>query len=310
MDCALDTPVALFVFNRPQLTRDLLALVRAARPKRLFVVADGPRRERGQTEAILVDETRAILEDIDWPCDVRRLYAAENLGCRARVSSGLDWLFEQVPEAIILEDDCHPSPAWFPFAEAMLQRYRDDDRVAMISGTNYAPDMACDGDYRFARYYSIWGWATWSRAWRTYDPEMESWPATRAAGTLSSLYPDPGLGAYLSDCFDRTHAGQIDTWDFQWFHTCLTANRLCIVPSVNLITNVGYDGTRAPTRGMGMPVSELRLRPNGDPATLLPDVRYERAVWTEHLHAGPPPSTRQRVEGRLLKLAQRARRRA
>ncbi len=170
----LTTPVALVVFNRPDVTRLVVEAVRQAKPPILLVVADGPRRP---DEVARCDEVRAIVLDaVDWECDVRTNFADANLGCRRRVSSGLDWVFDEVPEAIVLEDDCLPVPSFFTYCDALLDRYRDDERVMHIGGMQLSPTGRCSASYRFSRFTHVWGWATWRRAWQHYDVAMGGWP--------------------------------------------------------------------------------------------------------------------------------------
>ena len=114
-------PVVLAIFNRPHLTSQVYERVRAARPPRLLVVADGPRP--GQPEDVhLCAATREIVTSPDWPCDLLTDFADENLGCRRRMSSGLDWVFRECSEAIILEDDCLPHSSFFEFCSNMLRQ--------------------------------------------------------------------------------------------------------------------------------------------------------------------------------------------
>ena len=128
--------VALIVFNRPEVTKIVFERIRQATPGRLMVIADGPREGRqGEADACL--RVRQIVEHVDWPCEVLKNYSAANMGCGARVASGIDWVFQHVEQAIILEDDCLPDPTFFRFCEGLLERYRDEERVMQISGSNF-----------------------------------------------------------------------------------------------------------------------------------------------------------------------------
>ena len=128
-------PVALFVFNRPDLTAQVFDVVRAAKPPVLFVSADGPRPDRPDDER-LCRETREIVQSVDWPCEVHWNLRDQNLGCGPAMSQGISWVFEHVDRAIILEDDCIPDPTFFPFCDELLERYQDDSRVLQIAGSN------------------------------------------------------------------------------------------------------------------------------------------------------------------------------
>nr|MBA3765731.1 glycosyltransferase family 2 protein [Acidobacteriota bacterium] len=175
----MNVPVALIIFNRADTTARVLAEIAKARPSKLLVIADGPRADHpDDAEKCLA--ARAAIDRVNWDCEVLTNYSEVNLGCGARPSSGLDWVFENVAEAIILEDDCLPHPTFFPFCAELLERHRDDERVMMISGDNFQfGRKRTQYSYYFSRYTHTWGWATWRRAWRYFDREIKLWPALR-----------------------------------------------------------------------------------------------------------------------------------
>jgi hypothetical protein len=259
----VQTPVTFLVFNRPELTAQVFARIRAARPAKLLVVCDGPRAHRPDDAEKVAAVRRVIDEGVDWPCEVLRDFAPQNLGCRQRIASGLTWAFEQVAESIILEDDCLPDPSFFPFAEAMLARFRDDPRVLHVSGNNLtAPHRRHAASYWFSRHPWIWGWATWRRAWAQYDADMRTWDARRAA--LDASFASARERAFWTAAFedarrDLTKAG---TWDFPWVYTCRSLGGVSVFPRENLIENLGFGGDsthtapdmlrlRLPTRALG-----------------------------------------------------------
>ncbi len=243
-------PVALLLFNRPDLTARMFEVVRQLRPAKLFLVADGPRANQ-PGEELLCHQVHAVVEKIDWRCEVFRNYAETNLGCRARVASGLDWVFNQCDEAVILEDDCLPDPSFFPFCAELLERYRHDERIMLISGDNWIAHRQSglsptNDSYYFSRYPHIWGWATWRRAWQHYDVTMQSWPRLRAQGWLKQFFQGERFAAAAwDDWFQATYDGSLDTWDYQWTFACWQRAGLAIVPRANLVTNLGFraDGT-------------------------------------------------------------------
>jgi hypothetical protein len=251
-DFTLKTPVAFMVFNRPHHTERVFARIREARPRRLLVIADGPRAGR-PGEAENCEATRAITEFIDWDCDVERNYAPANLGCKRRVSSGLDWVFSLCEEAIVLEDDCLPHPTFFRYCSELLEYYRDDHRVVAISGDNFQFGRRRTGDsYYFSIYPHAWGWATWRRVWQHYDVEMESWPEARSNGWLKPLFQDRRVAEFWANNFQSVYTGRIDTWDHQWTYACWRLNGLTALPSVNLISNIGFgrDATHTFRKGL------------------------------------------------------------
>jgi hypothetical protein len=258
----ITTPVAFLIFNRPDTTQRVFAEIARARPPKLLVVADGPRMHR-PGEAARVAEARSIIERVDWPCEVLTDFSAANLGCKRRVSSGMDWVFDQVEEAIILEDDCVPHPTFFPFCEELLKRYRDDERVAQIGGVNFQFGHRRNGDsYYFSRYNHIWGWASWRNRWQGhYDAGLKLWPRARDEGWISDMVRTPKEAKYWTRLFDLVHQGKIDTWDYQWTFACWIQRRLTILPNVNLISNIGFraDGTHttAENKLAELPLQEM-----------------------------------------------------
>lgn len=244
----MNTPVAFLVFNRPDLARRVFERIRQARPPELFLVCDGP-RAHVPADAEAVAQVRAFLETaVDWPCTVHRDFAESNLGCRRRVASGLDWVFSQVEQAIILEDDCLPDPSFFTFCDAMLERYRDDPRILHINGTSFLPpgDRVRDS-YFFSKHVWVWGWATWRRAWQQYDPLMATWDERlpRLEASFDTRYER----AFWLATFDEARADweKTNTWDFQWFYTCWTLGGMSVVPGVNLVENLGFGGAATHT---------------------------------------------------------------
>jgi hypothetical protein len=237
------TPIIFVFFNRPEVTRRTFAAIRALQPRRLYLIADGPRASR-PTDAARCAETRAVVEGmIDWKCEVTRDYAETNLGCGRRLSSGLTSAFATLGEAIVLEDDIFPHPDFFPFCASMLARHRDDPHVHSISGFNplgkYAPSR---GQAVPTLFNWIWGWASWQRSWKDYRYDIApSWtePATRQA-IRSYVNNDLNFDWHARN-FDTLVKDHVDTWDFQWSFTLLAQQRVTLSSSVNLIENLGFD---------------------------------------------------------------------
>jgi len=253
------TPVALIIFNRPDTTAKVFAEIRRARPLNLLVVADGPRIGRPDDKERCL-AARAVVEQIDWPCEVVKNYSDINLGCRSRVSTGINWVFEKEEEAIILEDDCVPHPAFFRFCEELLARYRHDDRIAHIGGTNYQfGRRRTPHSYYFSRYNHIWGWASWRRAWKDYDVDMKIWPEVRDGNWLQDVLTEKRLVRYWQKNFDKVFAREIDTWDFQWTLACWVNSRLSILPAVNMISNIGCNADATHTLDSNSRVANMQV---------------------------------------------------
>jgi len=241
MSGQLQTPVVFIVFNRPVQTSRVFERISQVKPKHLLVIADGARADRPE-EKVLCEETRRIATSVTWPCEVETNFAPRNMGCRDRLISGLNWAFEQVEEAIILEDDVLPDPSFFPFCEQMLDHYREDTRISMVAGFNIVENqIRTDSSYFFSNLTRIWGWATWRRSWARYDEYLVNWPAIKSAGLLNEIFDRPEHVKYWTTIFDLMHDGTgPNTWDYQWAYTNFIHNALSIVPRVNLIENIGF----------------------------------------------------------------------
>jgi hypothetical protein len=248
----LSTPVAFIIFKRPDTTKRVFEAIRQAKPPKLLVIADGPRVDRSG-EAEKCAAVRAIIDRVDWDCEVLKNYSEINLGCGKRVYSGLDWVFDNVEDAIILEDDCLPHPTFFRFCEELLERYRYDSRIGSISGLNVQfGRRRTEYSYYFSRYNHIWGWATWRRAWHYYDYDMKLWPEINARGFLSDILGDPQAVKYWTKLFQYTYDGRINTnWDFQWTFACWIQNALGVLPNVNLVSNIGFSAESTHTSEEG-----------------------------------------------------------
>ncbi len=249
LNASMKSPILFIVFNRPEQTRQVFEAIRRARPPKLYVVADGPRADRpGDVE--MSEQTRRIATDVDWPCEVNTLFREANVGCRMSVSTGISWFFSQEPEGIILEDDCLPCASFFPFCEELLDRYRNVERVAMISGMNFCPtDEAAIESYRFSRFPHIWGWATWKRTWDHYDANLDAWPTLRRGDWLRSRMNVPsGSRRFWKSMFDLTHMNYFDTWDYALYFSVLKMNTLAVIPKQSLIHNIGFSPDATHTR--------------------------------------------------------------
>ena len=271
-----ETAVAFFIFNRSDTTQIVFDEIRKAKPKKLFVIADGPRN--GKTgEAEKCWAARKIIEAVDWDCEVLTNFSEKNLGCKNRIVSGISWVFEHVEAAIILEDDCVPDGSFFNFCSIMLDKYKDDTRVMMISGTNLLFDNDfVEGTYYFSQFFSIWGWATWGRAWSQYDIKMSKWPEFKKRKIIRSIYKNGLFIKYIETIFDDMFEEKDDTWDWQWFFSGLVQRGLCIVPGKNLISNIGIDGTHSQNaQYLKRETASLDLNIIKDPEFLAIDPRYE-----------------------------------
>jgi len=234
------TPILLLIFNRPDITHRVFSAIREVRPTQLYVAADGPRSEyAGDKERC--NNTRNILEKVDWDCEVKTLFREENLGCRLAVSRAIDWFFEAETEGIIMEDDCLPNQSFFWFCQELLKYFRDDTRIMHIGGTNFQfGNYPTNDSYYFSRYAHVWGWASWRRAWKFYDEKMEQFSVENYNEISLHCNDNQSFTNYWYKVFQQTSNGEINTWDYQWTFACWNQKGLSVVPSVNLVSNLGF----------------------------------------------------------------------
>lgn len=239
-DFKLTTPVAFIIFNRPDTTKEVFEQIRNAKPEKLYLISDAPRAGR-EDDIDRVAKTRQYVEThIDWDCEVHKNYAEANMGCRDRVSSGITWVLSQEERTIILEDDVVPAPKFFRFCQEMLDEYENNSRVMMVSGTNLLKNYEMKTPYTFSCFSSIWGWATWRRAWEKYDVDIADWPELKKAGTMKKV--QNGLAyIFLKRNMESVYTKKKDTWDIQWDYCRHKYRGLGIVPRENLICNIGFD---------------------------------------------------------------------
>ncbi len=245
----LTTPVLFLIFNRPDTTQEVFNKIRQAKPKQIFVAADGPREDKkGEKEKC--EQARRIIEQVDWECEVKTLFRDKNLGCKIAVSSAIDWFFENVEEGIILEDDCLPNQSFFWFCQELLKYYRNDTRIMHISGNNFQfGHKRGEGTYYFSKYNHIWGWATWKRAWKYFDVNMKSFEEFKKEGQINNIFRIKQQQKYWVRVFQKTYDSEIDSWGYIWTYTCFTNNGLCVLPNVNLVSNIGFGPESTHTKG-------------------------------------------------------------
>lgn len=232
-------PVLLIIYNRRQTTEKVFSMIKKMQPRDLYIVADGP---KDLSDAVKCNLARKVTNDIRWKCNVHRLYSQNNLGCKDGVVKGINWFFDNVDEGIILEDDCLPSKSFFYFCEQMLNEYRNDVNIMHIGGDNFQNELnKTDNGYYFSKYSQNWGWATWRRAWKRFDSEITDWPKIRKDGKLNYVFDSIFEKWYWYCILDLVYLGcYADVWDYQWQYACWKNNSLSILPSVNLIKNIGF----------------------------------------------------------------------
>lgn len=236
----MKSPVLLLAFNRPDTTRQIFQAIRAAQPPKLYVAVDGPRADR-RTDAPLRDEVLAIVGEVDWECEVHTKYEPTNLGCKTAVSDAISWMLAAEGEGIILEDDTLPCPSFFDYCDVMLDRYREDPTVQVVSGYNPVVGLVDSGQpYSFSNFPMIWGWATWQRTWDDYDVALTDWTSARSAEFPAVVAKSKQATEFWDDRFRSIQDGRVDTWDYQLVELLWRSGGYAALPAESLIVNLGF----------------------------------------------------------------------
>jgi len=291
----LETPILFIIFNSPEETQRVFAKIREVKPKFLYIAADGPRPNKIQRDK-KCEATRDIIHQIDWDCEFSTLFRESNLGCKVAVSTAITWFFDNVEAGIILEDDCLPTNSFFFFCQELLERYKDDKSVMMISGDNFhlgknKPSYS----YYFSRYAHIWGWATWRRAWHLFDVDIKLWSHVRNEKILSEIFKRKNLSWFWEKNFQSVYQKELDTWDYQWVFACLVNNGLSIVPEVNLISNIGFNEDATHTKDANNKYANLERHEIQFPLSHPPLVARDTALDSlqdEEMYISNTPSWR------------------
>ena len=289
-------PILFIIFNRPVSTKQVFESIKQARPSRLYIAADAP-RVGNKIDMEKCKAARNITEQIDWPCEVKRLFRYKNLGCGIAVSEALNWFFSHETEGIILEDDCLPHPDFFAFATTMLAHYRDDKRIISINGSSLGYQPPNMNSYNYSRFMNMWGWATWRDRAMQIDYQMNEWKMIRNKTwwiykhTKQYLF-DADINWYRlwRNKFNKVAIDPNFTWDWQWIYHQLKNRQLSVVPSSNLISNIGFDADATHTFEASNPASNIPTTampiPPQHPSQMKSDFVYEEQyvkwVWCYH----------------------------
>ena len=296
-------PVLLLAFNRPDTTARVFEALRPVRPSQIFFAVDGPRPEKA-ADAERVAKVRELASTVDWHSDVRTLFRPRNLGCKNAVSQAISWFFKHVEEGIVMEDDCVPHPSFFRFAGELLERYRHDERVMMISADNFQQGRPrTQYSYYFSRYLHIWGWACWRRAWSKYDHEMAQWPELRDSGWLMDLLGDRSAARYWTQIFDETHGERNMSWGYRWMFSAWRNAGLSVNPCVNLVSNIGFGDSATHAMEQNHPLASLPVHQIEFPLRHPPDViRDQEADLHSQRNLFSAPSRWRAVASRVRSL--------
>lgn len=281
-----NTPVVYFAFNRPDLTSRSWASICRWKPNNLYIITDGPRKNHKQ-DNILCNQVREILKKISWECKVTRIYSQHNLGCRLRVASGLDKVFEENESAIIIEDDCVVNDDFFIFCSKLLDTYSQNENIFGISGTNHltAGHMNGDFSYFFTKYASSWGWATWRRVWFQSDLSMSFWPRWRLTSSWRSSFSDSWERLYWTVLFDDCYYKRIDSWALPFLANQWYREGVFLMSRANLVSNIGFGSDSTHTSNQNSPQANKPIAAVGSlnhPSEVFLDEEVESLIFNKN----------------------------
>ncbi|GAT62864.1 hypothetical protein [Paludibacter jiangxiensis] len=238
----MTTPILFIIFNRIDTTKQVFEAIRSAQPSQLFVASDGARTDRTGEEDLCREVREYVMSSIDWECEVKTLFRDKNLGCGLGPATAITWFFEHVDEGIILEDDCLPHPDFFGYCAELLEKYRNNNEIAVIGGDNFNNGKVYgSASYYFSKYSYTWGWATWRRVWEEYRFDLKKLDKTKMWRQIDATFHTRSERDYWKSTFEQIiDSNRNDAWDYQlWFHVWYTG-RCSIAPNVNLVKNIGF----------------------------------------------------------------------
>ena len=258
------TPILIINFNRPDFTRKVMEAVMNLPPSELFVFQDGPRK--GKDDKPLLEEVRVIIKEMTDGTDthVHTNYSSTNLGCGPGPATALTWFFSNVEEGIILEDDAIPHPDFFEYAAELLEKYRNNPSVKAIGSMNVDKQKWGDGSYYFSMMNrNLCSWATWKRAWQSFDIRLKRTSRFDLAHALQKYGCSILEREYWCDRLDEVHKDGVgnSSWDMQFFMSVWLQHGKGIIPNVNLSSNIGTVTNATHPLGKGNIIENIPTNP-------------------------------------------------
>jgi hypothetical protein len=236
----MQSPVLFLIFNRPHYAEKAFAAIHKAKPAKLYIAADGPRKNKNGEEELCQQTRDLVLNSIDWECEVKTLFQNENLGCGLGVSTGVSWFFEHEEQGIILEDDIVANLSFFKFCDELLQKYKYDKNVWTIGGYNHQGISTFKKSYSFTKTFYCWGWATWKDKWKHFSLNVKKLKENIFDWYTKNELVKNHFAEILWRMQNQEH--RIDSWAYPYALTGISHKVLHIFPQKNMIKNIGNFG--------------------------------------------------------------------
>lgn len=289
----VNVPILYIAFARPEYARQSFDAIKAVKPKKLYFYSNKGRKDN--TDEIERNNiVRSLIKEVDWECDLRTWLRDESVDVYTSLLGAINWLFDNEEMGVILEEDCVASPAFFDFAEQMLYKYHDDQRIWMVSGSNYIERYNPHGhDYLFSHNMLIYGWASWRNRWEKVNWNNINFQEMANEGVFEAVFDSEEQRKFhlkrilkQQDFIQRTHC-----WDFIFTTTGRSLGSLSVIPSHNLIKNVGIKGAHTNTKDKSIVYNEITFKKDeyiikNEPKFVLADVLWDEKLFQE-LHIKP-----------------------
>ena len=296
-------PILFIIYNRPALTKLVFDKIRKIKPQKLFIAADGPQIKNKRDKKLCL-ESRKIINEVDWDCDLKLLLRKKNLGCKIGVSSAIDWFFENVDQGIILEDDCLPDKSFFGFCGELLEKYKYDERVMMIGSYNFS-DVDIDESYYFSKFTHIWAWATWKRSWKHFDLNISDWPENRETNFLYNIFGNRDDAEKRKNLLDQVFSKKINAWGYSWSYAMWNKKGFNIVPKITISKNIGFSKEATHTKVMNPIVENLKYGainfPLIHPSSIIQNKKADNIVRDSFFYPKIKNSFFKKLKGTLYK---------
>lgn len=293
MKNSCSVPILLVAFNRPDTTRQVINSLSLVKPKKIYAAIDTPRPQKGEEERIKNDEVMNIVKSINWDCDLVFIRPKTNLGCKLNISQAITYIFEKENNLIVIEDDIIAAPSFFSFAEEMLDLYKDNPQVGIITANNYTP-VPSDTDYYFSKFTHIWGWALWKSTWDSYDVNLEFLNGKNPIKILDNMQITSSERKYMINYYqnvkEKIDRQEMNAWGPQFFLYNYLNGYLTITPKSNLAMNIGVESSRVDSNSQYdvhfRPI-DINFKVTNHPKQIEINEYYDKIHFKKHINYRP-----------------------
>lgn len=273
-------PVLFISYKRYRTASLVFDEIKKIKPKRLYFASNYPENKKEEKN---VKKVQGLLEKINWKCKVTKIFHKKHLPVSKSIPKAINFFFQNEIEGIILEDDCLPSIDFFYYCERMLKKYRTNKKINSICGSRFIRN---NKKIYLSKYNHAWGWATWRRSWKNFDPKIKFWNNWKKTKIWDEIHSSKVEKKYWSTIFDLTHKGKINTWDYAWTACSWYNRQLSVIPPVNLINNIGFGPDATWTiQSKNKKIKKFKsLEKKYDFNNIIYNLNYDKKVFETHFN--------------------------